>query len=123
VRGSAVVGQFIPPQPKGERVYPAPGIPVPSYWVEGSQYLSNKKNEFEIGEPVAIYRSEGSVKFATILTYKINNDQASYRYDLQVDAAGSRYEDRYPDSIFKIMYDIETEGVVLREETTTKGWF
>ena len=31
------------------------------------------------------------------------------RYDLSVDAKGSTYEDRYPDGIFKIMYDVETE--------------
>ena len=31
------------------------------------------------------------------------------RHDLSVDAKGSTYEDRYPDGIFKIMYDVETE--------------
>jgi hypothetical protein len=58
---------------------------------------------------VAIFRSDGTVKFATVINYKIAPDGVSYLYDVQVDQKGSYYEDRYPDSLFKIMYDIETE--------------
>ncbi|EKX45484.1 hypothetical protein GUITHDRAFT_152729 [Guillardia theta CCMP2712] len=112
--------------PQGQRIQPQAGMPIPSYWQEGNEYLLNKNNVFEMGEIVAILRSDGEIRFGYIVNVNAKKDisgkvVATTTYDVQVDKSGSFYQGRYADSIYKITYDVRSVGIVLETQSNT-GW-
>jgi len=107
----------------GQRVVPKPGMAIPFYWQEGIEYGINRRNTFVVDEFVGIRRSDGDIKFGTIM--KVLPGREGNVYDVAVDNAGSYQAGKQADGLYKINYDVKTTGIMLelrKKEEAPKGF-
>jgi len=109
----------------GKRVVPQPGMTIPFYWQEGIEYDMNRRNSFQMDEVVAIRRTDGDIKFGVI--NKVSPGREGNVYDVQVDTGGSYQGNKSADGIYKILYDVKSEGFKLelraKQDEAPKGLF
>jgi len=99
----------------GSRVVPKPGMAIPFYWQEGIEYDMNRRNTFQMGEFVGIRRSDGDIKFGSIM--KITPGREVNFYDVLVDGNGSYQQGKSADNLYKVLYDVKTSGFKMELRT------
>lgn len=111
-------------QQPGTKVVPKPGMAIPFYWQEGIEYGINRRNTFAMNEFVGIRRSDGDIKFGTIMD--IAQGREGNVYQVLVDGNGSYQQGKSADSLYKINYDVTSQGFKLelkKQDEAPKGLF
>ena len=89
---------------QGKRVVPQPGMSIPFYWQEGIEYGANRRNTFAMDEIVGILRSDGDIKFGSVM--KISPGREGNVYDILVSKDGAYQPGKTADNLYKVRHSL-----------------